>query len=115
MFGLVDWTLVDVTRVLLVHGYGTDEDDGHVRREFLETGIGDHARLGVPPGALHEETVDVGSLSGRAVDVLLVLLGDVTLQAHLVQGPFVLTRHGLHDGRQEALRVEEATQPDSAG
>lgn len=43
--------------------------------------------------------------------VFLILLGDVALQAHLVKGKLALAGGALHDGRQEALRVEEAGQP----
>ena len=55
----------------------------------------------------------IGTLSGWAAKVLLVLLGHVALQAHLVQGPLVLACHGLHDGGEEGLGVEEAGQPDA--
>ena len=63
------------------------------------------------PGPLHEEAVDVGALPGRRGDLLLVLLGDLAHQRHLVQRQLVLPRRALHDGRQERLRVEEPRQP----
>ena len=39
---------------------------------------------------LHEETVDVGALSRGRVHLLLLLLGDLADQAHLVQRQLVL-------------------------
>lgn len=45
LFGLVDGTLVDVARLLLVHRDGLDEDDRHARGEFFQTGVDDHASL----------------------------------------------------------------------
>lgn len=45
LFGLVDRTLVDVTRLLLVYGYGLDEDDWHGGGEFFQTGVDDHTSL----------------------------------------------------------------------
>lgn len=34
---------------------------------------------------------------------------------HLVQGPLILPGHGLHDGCEEGLGVEEASQPHHSG
>ena len=110
---LVHWTLVDVFCLLLVHGDGPNEDDRHGRSELFKPGLLDETRLGIPPGPLHEQPVHVGTFPRGAGEVLAVLLGHVTLQAHLVQRPLVLSRHGLHDGRQEGLRVEEPGQPDA--
>ena len=59
--------------------------------------------------------MDVGSFPGSLTDLLLVLLGDVTDQAHLVQRQLVLPGRALLDRRQEGLRVEEARQPDGGG
>ena len=73
----------------------------------------DQAGLRVPAGSLHKEAMDVCSLSRGAAEVFPVLLGDVTLQAHAIQRPLILASHGLHDGCQEGLRVEEAGQPDT--
>ena len=63
--------------------------------------------LAVPARSLHEETVRVGALTRRTADVLTRLLGDVTLQRHLVERPLVLPSHLLHDGGKEGLRVEQ--------
>ena len=112
---LVHRALVDVSHVRFVHRYGTGEDHRHDGGQFFEPGVSDHTRLRVPTRSFHVQAVDVGALSRRAVEVLLVLLGDVALQAHLVQRPLVLARHRLHDGGEEALRVEEAAQPDGGG
>ena len=111
LLGLVDGTLVDVPCILLVNGNSLDEDDRHVGGEFLEAGFRDQVGLRIPASAFHVQSMNVGTLSGCTAEVLPVLLGDVALQAHLVQGPLVLARHGLHDGRQETLRVEEAAEP----
>ena len=62
--------------------------------------------LAVPARSLHEETVRVGTLTRRTADVLARLLGDVTLQRHLIQRPLVLPGHLLHDGGKEGLWVE---------
>ena len=56
--------------------------------------------------------MDIGSFPGSLTYLLLVLLGDVADQAHLVQRQLVLPRRALHDGREEGLGVEEARQPD---
>lgn len=47
------------------------------------------------------------------LEVSPVLFGDVTVEAHLVEGPLILTSRLLHDGCQERLRVEEAGEPHS--
>lgn len=78
---------------------------------YLELGVGNTAELCVPPSALHEQAVDVSALPWRRSELLLLLLGHVALQAHLVQGPLVLACCALHDGCQERLRVEEPGQP----
>ena len=112
---LVHGTLVHVLGLLLVHGDGPDEDDRDGRRELLQPGLLDESRLRVPPGPLHEQAVDVGPLPRGAGEVLPVLLGHVALEAHLVQRPLVLAGHGLHDGREEGLWVEEPRQPYARG
>ena len=113
--GLVDGTLVHVLAVLLVHGNGLNEDDWYGGGEFLQPRLLDQAGLRIPARSLHEEPVDVGPFSRRAAEVFPLLLGDVALQAHAVQRPLVLASHGLHDGRQEGLGVEEPGQPDAHG
>ena len=113
--GLVDGALVDVPRLLPVYGDGLDEDDRHGRCQLFEAGLCDHTGLRVPARTLHEEAVHVGAFTRWAAHVVLVLLGDITLQAHLVEWPLVLTGHLLHDGGEEGLRVEEASQPDGRG
>ena len=110
---LVHRALVDVLGLLLVDRDGSDEDDGHAGREVLQLGLLDEPSLRVPASALHEQPVDVGPLSGWAAEILPVLLGDVALEAHLVQRPLVLAGHGLHDGGEERLWVEEPSQPDA--
>ena len=50
----------------------------------------------------------VSALSRRHSDVVLVFLGDVTLDGHLVEWPLVFARSLLHDGGEEGLWVEEA-------
>ena len=55
------------------------------------------------------------SFLGRHGHLLLVLLGHLAHQAHLVKRQLVLPGGALHDGRQEGLRVEEAGQPDGVG
>lgn len=67
------------------------------------------------PLTFHEEPVHVGALAGRGGHVLPVLLGHLHGQTHPVQRPLVLPGHGLHDGREEGLRVEEARQPHGGG
>ena len=65
---------------------------------------------------LHEESIDVDSLLGGALHVLPAGDGGhVRHEAHLVQGQLLPPGGGLHDGRQEGLRVEEARQPDGVG
>lgn len=90
--------------------------------------------LCVPACPFHVKPVDAGPLTRCNAEVLPVLLGDIALQTHAVQGPLVSMgqRHkdvlsfnpmlpctppqplmlpssrGLHDGCQERLRVEEA-------
>lgn len=57
--------------------------------------------------------MNIRSFARRTVEIFFMLLCDVTLQAHFVQRPFVLPCHGLHDGCQERLWVEQAAQPDA--
>ena len=112
---LVHWALVDILCLLLVNWDGPKENDRHSRRKLLQLGLLDQPSLRVPAGTLHEQPVDIGSLPGRTAEVLLALLGHVTLQAHLVQWPLILAGHGLHDGGEEGLGVEEPSQPDAGG
>lgn len=63
----------------------------------------------------HEEPVHVGALSGRSSHVFPVLLGHFHRQTHFIQGPFVFPGHGLHDGREKGLWVEEPSQPHGGG
>ena len=113
--GLVHRTLIHVLGLLLLHQDGLDEHHGHTWGEILETGLLDEAGVDVPAGSLHEQAVDVGPLSRGAGEIVTALLGHVALETHLVQRPLVLAGHGLHDGREEGLRVEEAREPDAAG
>ena len=113
--GFVDWTLVDVDPLLFILSDGPQEHHRHLRVKFLQAAVGDGVRLHVPPGALHVETVDEGSLFRWHRDLLPDLLGDLTHQTHLVQRQLVLPGRALHDGRQEGLGVEEARQPDGGG
>ncbi len=69
----------------------------------------------ISPCPLHEEAMYVGPLPGRSSHFLLVLLGDLADQGHLVERQLVLPGGALHDGRQEGLRVEEAAQPHRRG
>ena len=90
-------------------------NDRHQWIQFLQFGLRDAAQVDIPPSSLHVETVDVSSLPGGLTYLLLVLLGHVADQAHLVQRELVLPGRALHDGRQEGLRVEEAREPDRGG
>ena len=86
-------------------------NDRHQWIQLLQFGLRDAAQVNVPPSSLHVETMDVGSFPGSLAYLLLVLLGDVADQAHLVQRELVLPGRALHDRRQEGLGVEEARQP----
>ena len=54
-------------------------------------------------------------LRGIVEIIFRAVVSDFTNQTHLVQGQLRLPGRGLHDGRQEGLRVEEAREPDRAG
>lgn len=84
----------------------------HSAHGLWSAGAGLWART-VP--TFHEEPVHVGALSGGRGHVFPVLLGHLHREAHLVQRPLVLPGHGLHDGREEGLGVEEAGQPHGGG
>ena len=88
---------------------------GHQGIQFFELGLCDAAQVDIPASSLHVETMDVSSFPGGLTYLLLVLLGDVADQAHLVQRQLVLPGRALHDGRQEGLGIEEARQPDRGG
>ena len=87
-------------------------NDWHQRIQFLQLGLCNAAQVDIPASSLHVETMDVSSLPGGLTYLLLVLLGHVAHQAHLVQRQLVLPRRALHDGREEGLGVEEAREPD---
>ena len=60
--------------------------------------------------------MDVNTLLGRVGEgVPAGDVGHVRDEAHLVQGQLLLPRRALHYLREEALRVEEAWQPDRGG
>ena len=90
-------------------------NDWHQRVQFLQFGLCDAAQVDIPASSLHVETMDVSSLPWGLTYFLLVLLGNVAGEAHLVQRQLVLPGRALHDGRQEGLGVEEARQPDRGG
>ena len=112
--GLVHRALVNVLGLLFVNGNGSDKDDGHGRCEIFQSGLLNQPSLRVPACPFHEQPVDVCPLPRGAAEILPVLLRDVALQAHFIQWPLVLTSHGLHDGCQEGLGVEEPSQPDAS-
>lgn len=95
--------------------------------------------LSVPACSLHVQPVHIRPLTRRRAEVFAVLLGNVTLQTHSVQRPLVPViihtntshqvvsimtyhlcvsippSHGLHDGCEEGLGIEEASQPNCRG
>ena len=50
---------------------------------------------------LHEQAMNVGPLPHVLLDLSRLLLGDLTREAHLVQGELILPGRALHDGCQE--------------
>ena len=110
---LVHRTLVHVLSLHLVHRYGLDEYHRHGGSQVLQLRLLNETSTCVPSSPLHEQTVDVCPLSRGAAEILAVLFGHIALEAHFVQRPLVLASHGLHDGSEERLRVEEASQPDA--
>ena len=111
---LVNRTLVYVSCFLFVQWNGLDEDDRHSRGQVLQASLLYESTLGVPSSTLHEQPMDVCTLSWWTAEVLTVLLGHVTLQAHLVKWPLILSSHRLHDGSQEGLGIEEPSQPNAS-
>lgn len=73
------------------------------------------AHLSIPACSLHEQPMDIGTLTRSTGKILSALLRHVALQRHLVQGPLVFPGRGLHDGRQEGLGVEEPSEPQRGG
>ena len=62
---------------------------------------------------LHKQSINVDSFLGRVGHLLPAEhAGHVRHEAHLVQGQLLPPGGGLHDGRQEGLRVEEPREPD---
>ena len=76
---LIDRALIDILCLLLVDRDGSDEDNRHGRGQFLQSRFLHETGLGVPASTLHEKPVDVCPFSRRTVEVLTVLLGDITL------------------------------------
>ena len=60
--GFVDWTLVDVDPLLFILSDCPQEHHRHLRVELLQPAVIDGVRLQVPPGPLHVQTVNEGSL-----------------------------------------------------
>ena len=90
-------------------------NDRHQWIQFLQLRLCDASQVDIPASSLHVETMDVSSLPWGLTYFLLVLLGNVADEAHLVQRQLVLPGRALHDGRQEGLGVEEAREPHRGG
>ena len=112
---LVNRTLIEIPRLLLVLSDRLDVHDRHAGVELFQVALSDGTRRNVPSRPLHEEAVCVRSLGLVGLHLASLLLGHLAREAHLVQRQLVLPRGALHDGRQERLGVEKAWQPNRGG
>ncbi len=103
--------LVNALGLLLVQRHSLDENNRHVERQVLHQAVRD--AVGVPACAFHVQAANVRALARRSRHFFARLLQHVHVQRHLVQWPFILARRHLHNGRQEGLRIEEASKPDN--
>ena len=112
---LVNRTLIEIPRLLLVLSDRLDVHDRHAGVELFQVALSDGTRRNVPSRPLHEEAVCVRSLGLVGLHLSSLLLGHLAREAHLVQRQLVLPRGALHDRRQERLGVEEAWEPNRRG
>ena len=113
------WLLVNGTHVelwvlnVLLEVDGKDVDDGNRDKQHLRGGFCQTSVLLVPPGTIEVEAVDIDTFGRRRGDVLLHHPCHFVVDNDTVQGPaFVCSGHLLSHGRDEALRVEEASHPE---
>ena len=112
--GFIHQTLVYILKILLVDRNCFDEYDRHRWCQFFQVSILNQISLSVHPSELLScRDINIGSLSWRTAEVFSMLLGDITLQAHLIQGLLILMSHGLHNISQEGLGIEKACKPNS--
>ena len=111
---LVDGTQVElwVSNVFLEVD-GKDVDDGNGDKQHLRSRLSQTSVLLVPPGTVEVEAVDVDTFSWGRRDVLLHHPCHFVVDNDTVQSPaFVCSSHLLSHGRDEALRIEEASHPE---
>ena len=101
LLGLVHRTLIHVLGFLLINWYGSNKDDWNWWCEFLELGVLYHPSLCVPSSSFHVQAVDVGPFTRSTSEILLPYLAHITLEAHLVKRPLILSSHRLHDSSEE--------------
>ena len=109
---LVHWTHVVALEVLgLVDG--VDPGHGQISEEHLGRRLRQAAETLVPAGAVQVQAVNVDALGRRRRDVLLHLGGDLVVEEDGVERPLLVARDLLLHGGEEALRVEEAREPEA--
>mmetsp|Transcript_4252 Transcript_4252/g.11007 ORF Transcript_4252/g.11007 Transcript_4252/m.11007 type:complete len:278 (-) Transcript_4252:244-1077(-) len=106
---------VDRVGPLVDAEHGADMDDRELRVEHLRVGVDEALFPLVPFAPVEEEAVDVHALLGSSPQLVLVVFENLRVVDHVVERPVLLgvpPTHLLPIGCEEALRVEEAREPE---
>ena len=93
-------------------GDACDVHDRQHRVQLLWTRLGHRVRRHVPPAALAVHAVHVGAVLGLRGDLIEPLVGDLRVDAHLVEREALLARGRLQARGHVAHRVVQARQPE---
>ena len=104
--------------LLVRRKHACNEEHGQRREEHLGDRVGELVARLVPTAAVEEEAVNVHALVGPLAHLVLLHVDDLGHVDNVVERPAllgVLAAHLLTVGGQEALRVEEAGEPEDVG
>jgi len=110
--GGVHWAFIEALSLLLVSTHSSHVHNWHNWMQVLELHLSEVALLAAaarfPTGSLKEETADEGArLSELGVVGLLLAVGDLGNEAHVVEWETSSTGSHLHDGSQVGHGVEQ--------
>jgi hypothetical protein len=111
---LVDGASVAVPAIDFTHLGRLEPDVRHLSVEDLRMRLGQHIVLAAPSAAFQEETVDIGTILGSGLKVVLLRVAhDLEIEIDLINWDNMLSGIVLLDTCQETLCEEETREPES--